>query len=215
MSPVLTHFCGGRQGRALNWRLPDNIRNMSGPDRLTSILWEMQLRTFVTYSGGDPAVCFTEAMEPGIKYMIQTKGYEPWGLIFGRQSVYNADGGPVWYARQKQFERIGQHDPSLQSWVVRLDAPGSDWSWEREWRIVRSSAVELRELELVGLLVGDPRWTGVRYANCVSVVTGQLTWGNFYPPLPSGLPRWLWNPANVQFQWLPPLFLSNQIVKRF
>jgi hypothetical protein len=112
----------------------------------------------------------------------------------------------VWYARQKQFERISQHDPSLQSWVVRLDAPGSAWSWEREWRIVRSSTVALRELELIGLLVGNPSWTGVCYANCVSVVTGQRIWGNFYPPLPPGLPRWLWNHTNAQFQWLPPLF---------
>jgi len=210
LSLVLTHFCGGRQGRTPNLRLPDEIRSMNGPDRLASILWEQQLRTFVTYSGAYPGVCFTEAMDAGMKFMIQTRGYAPWGLIFGRQSVYNAHGGPVWYARQEEFEWLGKHDPGLQSWAVRWDARRSDWRWEREWRIVRSSAVALPELELVGLLVGCPSWNGVRHAYRVNVATGQPTWGDFYPPLPPGLPRWLWEPTNGQFQQLSPLFLSDR-----
>lgn len=183
---------------------------MSGPDRLASILWQQRLRTFVTYSGGDPAVCFTEAMEAGLKFMIQQQGYEPWGVMFDRQSVYNVGGGPVWYTRQAQHQMLMQLDPCLRSWAVRLDAPDSDWRWEREWRIVRPSAsgqaVALSELRLAGLLVGDPSWTGVRYAYCVAAATGQPTWGNFFPPLPPGLPRGWWNPTTAQIQWLPPLF---------
>jgi hypothetical protein len=93
--------------------------------------------------------------------------------------------------------------PNLQSWAVRLDAPNPDWTWEREWRIVRSPAVALHELALVGLLVGAASWTGVRYANCVSAATGQLESGNFFPPLPPGLPRFLWNYSNADFEQLP------------
>lgn len=203
---MLTHFCGGREGRTPNLKLPDEIRSMSGPDRLASILWQQQLRTFVTYSGAYPAVCFTEAMDLGMKFMIQNRGYAPWGLIFSRQSVYNAHGGPVWYARQEEFEWLGKHDPGLQSWAVCWNAPRNDWRWEREWRIVRPSAVALTELELVGLLVGDQWWTGARYVNYVAAETGQPIWGNFFPPVPPGLPRWLWDPANAQFQQLLPLF---------
>ena len=68
-----------RSGRRANLKVPVEFRSMSGPDRLTRILWEQQLRTFVPFSGGDRVVCFTEAMEPGLKFMIRQQGNEPWG----------------------------------------------------------------------------------------------------------------------------------------
>lgn len=207
LSPILTHFCS--RCRPLGREVPEDIRRMSAPDRLESILWDRGLRTFVTYSGGDPAVCFTEARQAGLEFLIQKRGYEPWGLLFDRQSVYDAGGGPVWYARPEQQQMLKQLDPRLLSWAVRLD-PGSDWLHEREWRIARpamiSPAVGLNELRLAALLVGDPSWNGVRYAYCVAAATGQPRWDYFLPPLPPGLPRAWWNPTTAQIQWLPPLF---------
>lgn len=190
-------------------KLPSEILSISGPDRLKSILWQQQLRTFVPYSGRDPAVSFTEAMGPGIKYMIQQQGYEPWGVAFDRQSVYNVGGGPVWYPRSPQHQRLLQLDPSLLSWAVLFEAPNYDWHWEREWRIVRPSVsgegvVALSELRLAALLVGDPSWNGLRYDYLVAADTGQPRQGYFFPQIPSGLQRWWWNGTDLQM--LPPLF---------
>jgi hypothetical protein len=182
---------------------------MRGPDRLASILWGEQLRTFVPYSGRDPAVSFTEAMLEGIKFMIQQQGYAPWGVAFDKQSVYNAGGGPVWYPRLPQHQRLLQLDPSLLSWAVLLEAPDYDWHWEREWRIVRPSAsgqsvVALSELRMAALLVGDPSWNGVRYEYRVAADTGQPRWDHFFQRIPSGLQRWWWN--GTELQLLRPLF---------
>jgi hypothetical protein len=183
---------------------------MTAPERLASVLWDGRLRTFVTVSGGDPAVCLTEATVQGLQFLIERRSYEPWGLMFDRQSVYTAGGGPVWHARPEQYQALQQFGPGLRSWAVRLD-PGSDWLEEREWRIVRPAtnqppAVPLAELRLAGLIVGDPSWTGARYAYRVAVATGQPGWGNFFPPIPPGLPRWWWNPSSARFQSLSPLF---------
>ena len=210
LSPLLTHFCS--RGRPLGGEVPPDVRGISAPDRLGSILWEQQLRAFVTYSGGDPAVCLTESTLAGLHFLIGKRGYQPWGLVFDRQSVYDAGGGPVWHARPEQYRALGERDPVLRSWAVRLD-PGSDWLEEREWRIVRAAAVPARrsavglgELRIVALIVGDQAWTGARWGEMVAGATGRPAWGNYFPPLLAGVPRWWWNPAAAQLQYLPPFY---------
>jgi hypothetical protein len=178
---------------------------MSPPDRLASILWDSQLLATVNFSMGYPAVCLIEARLPGLNFMIGQRGYQPWGLMFDRQSVYDAGGGPAWHARPEAYQAL---DPSLRSWAVRLD-PGSDWLEEREWRIVRSpspprTVVALSELRLLALLVGDQAWTGARWANGVTTTGPQ--WNYFFPPTAAGLMRFWWNPANAQLQPLSPLY---------
>lgn len=152
---------------------------MDARTRLASILWQEKLRTLLTFSGGYPATCFTEAKLDGLHFMIQQRGYKPWGLIFDRQSVYNAGGGPVWHTRQEQFD-LFERDPSLRSWAVRLEAGSSDWLEEREWRIVRHTDMSLRELRPVGLLVGDPTWRGEQ-EGYLPDATGRLTWETTSP----------------------------------
>ena len=179
------------------------------------------LRGFVPFSGGYPSVGLTESTpRQGLPFLIRDRGYHPWGLVFDRQSVFDAGGGPVWHARLDQWNKIKQlNDPDLRSWALRLDpASDSDWLEEREWRIPRppipdqssappSCVVPLRELGLVALLVGNPSWNGVRVTNAIAVATGQLTHGLFFPlVLPPGLPRWWWNPTVGQIQALHPLF---------
>ncbi|MBV8541706.1 MAG: hypothetical protein JO063_06560 [Pseudonocardiales bacterium] len=183
---------------------------MSPTERLTSILWDGHLRAFVTDSGGDPAVCFTESTWRGLDFVMRERPHQPWGLMFDRQSVYDAGGGPIWHARPEEHQALSDLSPRLRARVVRLD-PGSDRLHEREWRIPRapcepSTTVALSELQLVGLLVGDPRWAGVRWEHCVSATTGVRQWGHFFPPLSSGLPRFWWDPSSARLRRLPPLF---------
>jgi hypothetical protein len=67
--------------------------------------------------------------------------WPPWGVILWRQWVYAVDGGPVWYARSKQYERL---TPDLLPWAVQFNtdptvARHNDWVHEREWRIPAQS----------------------------------------------------------------------------
>lgn len=208
LSQVLIHFCD--RGRPPGCGVPDEILCMSPPERLAAILWDAELRAFVTLSGADPAVCFTESTWRGLDFMIRERPHQPWGLMFDRRSVYDAGGGPIWHARPEEHRALRHLSPRLRSWAVPLD-PGSDWRDEQEWRIPRSpreprTVVALSELQLVGLLVGDPRWTGARWEHCVSAATGQRQWGHFFPPLPSGLPRFWWDRSSARLRQLPPLF---------
>jgi hypothetical protein len=43
---------------------------MTAQQRLESILWQGKLWGFTTFSGGVPAVCFTEATLNGLNFMI-------------------------------------------------------------------------------------------------------------------------------------------------
>lgn len=202
LSPILTHFCG--RGRSDGPHVPQEIKVMSARDRLTSILWQRTLRTFVTFSGGAPAVCFTEALLPGLQFMIQRRGYQPWGLVFLRQAIYDSGGGPAWHARPQQYEVLKQ-DPHLRSWAVRLEAGSSDWLEEREWRIVRQGDVSLDELRPAGLLVGDLSWTGARWVH----ISGQAAPGWYFPPLAADLPRLYWNAQTGSLESAPPLFQTH------
>jgi hypothetical protein len=44
----------------------------------------------------------------------------------------------------------------------------------------------------------------VRYEYRVAADTGQPRQDHFFPPIPSGLPRYWWNGTEIQL--LPPLF---------
>lgn len=207
LSEVLTHFCGRRRERR---DLPQHIRSMSARERLESVLWEQQLQMFVTFSEGNPAVCFTEGRWAALKFMIEQRGYEPWALMFDRQSVYAANGGPAWHARDLEYSML-QQNQQLRSWAVRL-GQGSDWLEEREWRIVRYQTspppwgIPLVNLRLLGLIVGDPAWTGARPANLVPIGGDRPVPGVYYPSVPPGLPRFWWNPATAQFVALAPWY---------
>lgn len=207
---MLTHFCS--RSRPHGGMVPPSISGTTAQDRLSTILWENQLRAFVTFSGGDPAVCFTETTVQGFQFYLGRRLYEPWGLIFTRQSIYSAGGSPVWHARPEQFTELCQRNMSattqLRSWAVRL-GENSDFLEEREWRIVRAPtpnttpAISLNELELFGLIVGDPMWVPIR-TGWMQSVTGQLTWGNWFPPVIRGLQRWWWNPQAQHLQAIGP-----------
>lgn len=202
LSSALTHFCD--RWRPSGYAVPERIKNMSGRQRLEEILWEDALTAFVTFSGGAPAVCMTEAGVAGLQYLIGSKYYAPWGLVFDRQSVYNAGGGPVWYARNDEYNKL---DPALRHWAVRY-GPDSDWIEEREWRVPRDPrgdrkdpTIPLDELGLLAVIVGDSDWYALRPFTDLDEIQGH-----FYPPWAFlDLPRWWWNAEIGELVELPPL----------
>ena len=208
LSPVLTHFCDRARPQV---GLPGEITSMTAPQRLASILWQSRLRAFVTYSGGDPAICLTEATLQGLNFLIGRRHYQPWGLVFDRQSVYDAGGGPVWYARSDEYNSVRQISRRVQSWLVRLEPGSSDWLEEQEWRIPISASVApepalpLSALRLVALLVGDQTWSPTRVGWALSPITGSQVYGPTVPGLLSGIPRWWWDPAAEHLYQLPAL----------
>lgn len=208
LSAVLTHFCDRARPQV---GLPTEITGMTAPQRLESILWQSRLRAFVTYSGGDPAICLTEATLPGLGFLIGRRSYQPWGLIFDRQSVYDAGGGPVWYARPEEYYSVQKISSRVKSWLVRLEPGSSDWLEEQEWRIPISASANpepslpLQALRLVALLAGRQDWLPTRYGWAPSPMTGDPVYGPTVPLSLVGIPRWWWNPADGKLYQLPPL----------
>jgi hypothetical protein len=209
LSDFLWHFCS--RTRRSTQDVPDYIRIMSPAQRLESILWERGFRAHKPYIGPDPIVSFTEATINGINFMVQQRSYQPWGLIFNRQSVYSAGGGPVWHVRDDVLAGFDR-DSFLSSWAVRL-GQGSDWLEEREWRIVRpvttpgvATGVGLHELKLAAILVGDPTWTGARQDLTIAAAANMHPWTPFYPLGLGGVPRFWWNPELRGMQLLDPFY---------
>lgn len=77
LSNLLTHFTSRARPPgpgAQHW-----IHTMAPWQRLASIIDGEELIPAVTYSGGHPAICFTESTEAGLAYLIRNEGYQPWG----------------------------------------------------------------------------------------------------------------------------------------
>lgn len=205
MSALITHFADRGRPQAL----PPYLNQLDARGRIESILWGNRLRAFITWSGGDPAVCFTEATVLGLQYLIGQVGYSPWGLVFDRQSVYDEGGGPVWYARADEYLAIKDLGPRAQAWRVRLEAGESDWLEEREWRIPVTPGLEpsvpLQHLKLVAVLVGDANWSPLRLAPFRDPADGLLKELPALPAILRGVPRWFWNPAARRLEAMPAL----------
>jgi len=75
-------------------------------------------------------VSFTESTQAGLTYLIEDRGYSPWGIVFRKQTVLRRGGGPAWYACQAQWDAM---DPDLRSWAVRTEpTANANWFHERE-----------------------------------------------------------------------------------
>jgi len=77
-------------------------------------------------------VCFTESTQAGLDYLISERQYPPWGIVFRKEAIWTAGGGPVWYARQEQWNYL---PPAFKSWAVRTEPGSVQWLHEREWRV--------------------------------------------------------------------------------
>ncbi|MEV1295205.1 hypothetical protein [Pseudonocardia sp. NPDC049635] len=148
---------------------------MTPQDRLTSILWDGAIRSTIPFGATQHAVSMSEASADHIAWLVKEQGFPPWGVMFGRQAVYDAGGGPVWYARPEQFAAV--RGTAAAEWAVRYETTPtsrSDWTHEREWRI-HGPTVNLRELVPFGVLVGDEAWQPLRWERHMVTADGTPT----------------------------------------
>lgn len=115
--------------------------------KLVSILEDNAIRASNLPWNKSPCVCFTEC--PWWSLLDHAKRYSPYGVGFGKQHVFAAGGGPVYYVRADHWEKQdwGTHVKSFVTpfWPAYRpdDLKGTeflhgktvDYSHEREWRI--------------------------------------------------------------------------------
>jgi hypothetical protein len=151
----LTGRCGPHHAA-----LPVEISEMTAVERLASILRQQHIQAFPAFGIGVdvPVVCFSEATLKGIHYLVDGAGgaprYEPYGIAFTKQTVFEHGGGPALYVRGDEWDLVSQLPAALRGRATRY-WPGADpdpgegplqpalrtmslWTHEREWRIVGS-----------------------------------------------------------------------------
>lgn len=229
-SDVLIHFCG-RPSPWVNPSAPAAYRDLTPSEKLSSILWDRKFTGTVQVSGGRPVVCFAESNIAHTEWLLSDKGWAPWGMLFLRQDVYDAGGGPVWPAREQLINEIPE---DLRHWAVRLDptsdnpwgAP-SDWLHEREWRLPTPPRSQLGKP--IAVLIGSPTWepeqrlvpeeewvdedgapTYPGDSNAQPTMMGVP----HLPPVWKHMPRMYWEPATKRLKPAPGPKLPELLLKR-
>lgn len=197
LSNSVVHFTG-RRGKA-NTDVPAEIGDLDARRRLANILITKRIYAFSTfYSCGDPVVCFTEATLEGMRTLVGDR-YEPWGLEFAKDQVFQRGGGPALYVRGDLWTSFAQSDlpTSLKAFGTPY-WPGVDWpptppgtlyvksildtstQWvhEREWRIPVNASLDA--------LAGAPSTKVCRCGCAVGILeavpcVGADTWSTYGP----------------------------------
>lgn len=142
VSNALIHFTRGADGFEPYQILAQILlsRQLQGSNRLIR--------------GGHTCVCFTEApvtvLKDGMHPRIEGSGrYSPFGLMFDKKWVFSKGGRPAIYQPDADY---GLLPPSL-AWrhVVYDPVAGTDFTWEREWRIC-TDALAFDEREAVAVV---------------------------------------------------------------
>lgn len=188
---------------------------MTPSERLTNILWEMQLRASIPFGASRSSVSFSEASPDHLIWLVKTRGFPAWGLIYAKQAIFDSGGGPVWYARPEQVAEA--KGTPAQEWIVRYDTTQgsrSDWTHEQEWRL-HTPALKVPGGGLLGVLVDDAYWQPLRRfstpvradgtptLDLSTAVAEQVGW--WVPSLTWPLPRFCIQPGTGRFLALPPL----------
>jgi hypothetical protein len=204
LAPFVTH---------LTWRnrppsddLPDWITQSSAADRLGSILQSGTILGSRPYRTPTHVVCFTESTLGGIGHLIEERGYEPWGIVFAKEVVYSAGGGPVHYVRDDEWARYRESLPAeMVSRAVRFSPGEADWSHEREWRAPATGSppsFEFDHASVHAIIVGDPGWPPDEVDDAYAVL--DLGYDVMRPPYwARGLRRWWWDATNLRFAEVP------------
>lgn len=112
------------------------ISSMAPEDKLMSILQRCQFAATRPYGSALPAVCWTEAIIAGLAHLIFERGYGPWAIVLHKASVCEFGGGPVWYARDDEYNLSrASLPPRVACRLVRYEPGVADWTHEREWRV--------------------------------------------------------------------------------
>lgn len=150
-SKYLFHFTG-RPGKQSGQVVPRQIRRMKPPERLDGILGS-GMSVFPPWGTSQPCICFSESPPKHLAYLINGRGFAPWGLVFRREAVLEAGGGAVAYVPKAVHSRLKQ--AGLEHWAVHTGT-GSEWTHEREWRLPFQQGMYLPEVKAI--LIGDPAW---------------------------------------------------------
>ena len=167
------HFTG-RNGSRIN--VASRIEALAAQERLLHILVDGVIRGFETFGADGPVVCLTESTKEALRKLIAEGRYEPCGIGFSKQLVFDGGGGPALYVRGDEWQAAADAlAHPLRSRIVRF-WPGaradgdetlshhlrtpSEWLHEREWRVP-----------------GDFRfrWTDVKF-----LVVPHVRWQEFY-----------------------------------
>lgn len=175
LSREVVHLTGRRGPRHVSF--PPELDEMTAEQRLISILDQGQILAFPVLSVGveDRVVCFSEATMEGIRHLTSGSGadprYEPYGIAFAKQTVFDHGGGPALYVRGDEWHLVSQLPEPLRGRATRF-WPGavpdegegslepalasvSLWTHEREWRIVDSEGFSFTWDEIAYVLVPD------------------------------------------------------------
>lgn len=157
---VLLHMTG-RQGR----RGPGvraEVANLTPVQRLANILWHSILWYSPPFDGAWPVVCLSQMTRTALGALTPSR-YQPTGLAFHKQAVFDGQGGPALYVRGDEYDALRESGlaPSFLARAVRYwpgrEAPftleealrpqsemtQSEWALEREWRIPRRNGTEV------------------------------------------------------------------------
>jgi hypothetical protein len=214
-SDYLVHFTGRSGNRSTKVPPGIDILGMSPQERLQSILAGGAILGTQPFGTSAPVVCFSEATTVGLEHLIGDLKWEPWGLVFRRQFVYEKHGGPVFHYRPDEWteEWLQRLPGDLRARFIRFEAerPGvkrSEWLWEREWRVV-TERLEFRRGDVVAVIIGERWWPGLVEVKFDDDQYGETV--DWYPPswMPDCL-RWWWNhdegrldPIETYFSYLP------------
>lgn len=191
-SDHLVHFTDRVNGHG--W-LAEAIFLLSARQRLQSILTHRTIWPTQPFGAAAPVVCFAEATDLGLQHLIGTVGYQPWGIVFRRQLVYDALGGPVFHYRPDEWAGDLAALPSrLRARFVRFEAGKSEWLWEREWRVVfepGGPGFEFDPDDVAALIIGSQDWP--------APVPGMELDADGMPKEAPVPPDWL--PTNCELWW--------------
>lgn len=149
LSNHLVHFVARGDSWPPTGGPPESVRQMTAHQRLGAIIRERIIRAFRPFGSDAPAVCFTESTRSAIAQAVRTRPYEPYGIGFTKEFVFDRGGGPAFYVRGDEWPHVSAMPAGLRFRATRY-WPGSvreregedipwylntcEWYHEREWR---------------------------------------------------------------------------------
>src|SRR5262245_38620374 len=115
-----------------NDNVPSEITKLSASSRLHQILDDRKIRAFTGFGAGGPLVAFTESTQAAVLKLIGER-YEPYGIGFSKQFVFEKCGGPALYVRGDEWPTATQalEGHPLRRRLVRF-WPGADPDGDEE-----------------------------------------------------------------------------------
>jgi len=136
--------------------------------------------------------------------------YEPWGLVFDRETLLAMGVRPVMYLSTFEMDLTSGLPDKFRNRRVRYEPGSADWLHEREWRLCFTKEIaNAGEAQLtitkdlaIGVIVGEQGWHPPAYSHrrnmsIPRLPTGMSAYGHVthtrFAGAADGLKRWWWN----------------------